>query len=136
MLRLLTLLLLAIALVACGDDESPAPASDELTGTSWTVSLRTSELEDPPDDLRDSETQDWQLSFERTAMRLVNESMGEIVNPMSVDGDVLKVDAPVECKWFSYAVERDELVLTPVYPCQAESFKSVLTHKPWKRSDA
>lgn len=149
--RLLTVLLLASVLVACGDDEEAATVAAtpavtaaavpaDLIGTSWQATLKTSELEDAPDDLK-GKTSDWALSFrpgggneDGPSMVLVNDELGEIVNPISITGDVLELGIPTECRRYSFAVENDELLLTPVSTCPAESIKSVLTTKPWKRS--
>ena len=153
MLRLITLLVVAAALFACGgEDDATSTASApkatataapvDLIGTTWETSLEKGELEDPPGELR-ADTSQWAMSFKATggkdggpSVEIVNDEVGEIVNPISISGDVLKLEIPVECPDFAFAVDGDELTLTPTDTCPADSITSVLTTKPWKRSDA
>lgn len=152
---LLALLLAAVpAFAGCGEDDeagavaqtataSPSPAAKdavpaELDGV-WAVTLKRSELESPPDDLK-AKTSDWELSFRETggdndgpSLKLANAEFAYI-NPITVAGDVITNEIPHECVAYTYAVAGDELTFKAAQDCTPNSLESVLTTRPWRRT--
>lgn len=135
-----------LSLVVPGDTDSAAssePASEvpEQLAGAWETTLKTAELEDPPDDIT-AESSHWKLEIRPTggidngpSMRFNNDEVGEVVIAITaVDGDRITIEAEA-CHVYTYAIERDRLTLRSDQPaCGKEARKSVLVTRPWRRA--